>query len=80
MRQRSRVGGAGNGASDIGAIGSMNINGGAMALGHPILGDPLYADPESFAKAPRMTLHATHLDLEHPLTGETLVFDSPVPF
>ncbi len=51
-----------------------------MALGHPILGDPLYADPESFAKAPRMTLHATHLDLEHPLTGETLVFDSPVPF
>lgn len=51
-----------------------------MALGHPILGDPLYADPQSFAKAPRMTLHATHLDLEHPLTGEMLVFDSPVPF
>ena len=51
-----------------------------MALDHPILGDPLYADPESFARSPRMTLHAKHLDLEHPLTGEKLSFDSPVPF
>lgn len=51
-----------------------------MALGHPILGDPLYADPETFVRAPRMTLHATHLNLDHPLTGEALTFDSPVPF
>lgn len=51
-----------------------------MALGHPILGDPLYADPDTFVRTPRMTLHATHLDLVHPYTGEQLVFDSPVPF
>jgi tRNA pseudouridine32 synthase/23S rRNA pseudouridine746 synthase len=51
-----------------------------MALGHAILGDPLYADPETLSKAPRMLLHAKHLDLDHPLTGHTLVFDSPVPF
>ncbi len=51
-----------------------------MALGHAILGDPLYADPETLAKAPRMLLHAKHLDLDHPLTGDKLVFDSPVPF
>ena len=51
-----------------------------MALGHPILGDPLYADPHTFVRAPRMTLHAAHLDLDHPLTGAKLSFDSPVPF
>lgn len=51
-----------------------------MALGHPILGDPLYADPEVLIKSSRMTLHAKHLDLDHPLTGEKLSFDSEVPF
>lgn len=51
-----------------------------MALGHPILGDPLYADPEVLIKSSRMTLHAKHLDLDHPLTGEELSFDSEVPF
>ena len=51
-----------------------------MALGHAILGDPLYADPETLSKAPRMLLHAKHLDLDHPLTCQKLVFDSPVPF
>jgi len=51
-----------------------------MALGHAILGDPLYADPETLAKAPRMLLHAKHLDLDHPLTGQKLVFHAPVPF
>lgn len=51
-----------------------------MTIGHPILGDPLYADPETFAKALRMTLHAKYLALDHPLTGEALVFESAVPF
>lgn len=51
-----------------------------MALGHPILGDPLYAHPEAFSRAPRMYLHARHLSFEHPLTGEPMVFDSPTPF
>src|SRR5574343_141420 len=51
-----------------------------MALGHPILGDPLYAHPEALARAPRMYLHARHLSFTHPLTGEAMVFDSPTPF
>ena len=51
-----------------------------MALGHPILGDPLYADPETYVRSSRMTLHAKHLDLDHPLTGAKLSFDSAVPF
>lgn len=51
-----------------------------MALGHPILGDPLYADPEVLARAPRMYLHAKHLSFTHPLNGLPMVFDLPVPF
>ncbi len=51
-----------------------------MALGHPILGDPLYAPPEVYVMAPRMYLHARHLSFSHPLDGRPMVFDSPVPF
>jgi tRNA pseudouridine32 synthase/23S rRNA pseudouridine746 synthase len=51
-----------------------------MALGHPILGDPLYAHPEAFKRAPRMYLHARHLSFDHPLTGEPMVFDLSTPF
>ncbi|MFW9610606.1 MAG: RluA family pseudouridine synthase [Fluviibacter sp.] len=51
-----------------------------MALGHPILGDPLYADPETFVRAPRMCLHARHLRFDHPETSAPMVFDLPVPF
>ena len=50
------------------------------ALGHPILGDPLYADPVVLARAPRMYLHAKHLSFTHPITGLPMVFDLPVPF
>ncbi len=47
------------------------------ALGHPIVGDPLYAPPSA---APRMKLHATVLALPHPEDGRLLEFASPVPF
>lgn len=39
------------------------------ALGHPILGDALYADAETQAMAPRLLLHACALGLAHPATG-----------
>jgi tRNA pseudouridine32 synthase/23S rRNA pseudouridine746 synthase len=48
------------------------------AIGHPILGDELYAPAE--AAAPRLLLHATRLRLPHPLSGATLEFASPAPF
>jgi tRNA pseudouridine32 synthase/23S rRNA pseudouridine746 synthase len=51
-----------------------------QALGHPILGDPLYAPPEAFAAAPRLLLHAERLALFHPLTDQAMAFESPVPF
>lgn len=50
------------------------------ALGHPILGDMLYAPPEVQARAPRLLLHASELRFSHPATGEALVFASAPPF
>lgn len=51
-----------------------------LAIGHPILGDRLYAPPEVQERAPRLLLHATRLALAHPASGEPLVFESPAPF
>ena len=42
------------------------------AMGHPILGDALYADAATQAQAPRLLLHASELALVHPATGEAL--------
>lgn len=50
------------------------------ALGHPILGDPLYATQAVRAKSPRLLLHATALTLPHPATGVRQTFLSPAPF
>lgn len=51
-----------------------------QALGHPILGDALYAPPAVRAKADRLLLHADFLAFAHPLGGEQLSFSSPPPF
>jgi tRNA pseudouridine32 synthase/23S rRNA pseudouridine746 synthase len=45
------------------------------ALGHPIVGDPLYGEP-----AERMWLHATALALFHPVDGRPVEFFSLPPF
>ncbi|MDR2787290.1 MAG: RNA pseudouridine synthase [Candidatus Accumulibacter sp.] len=50
------------------------------AIGHPILGDPLYADGEVRNKADRLLLHAEWLSLTHPVTGKRLAFSSAAPF
>lgn len=49
-------------------------------LGHPILGDELYAPPEVVALAPRLMLHAEMLTITHPRTGEMMTFESLCPF
>ena len=51
------------------------------AMGHPILGDALYAPPAVRARAPRLLLHASRLRLPHP-AGDGRVLDcaSRVPF
>lgn len=51
-----------------------------QALGHPMLGDALYAPEAVQAKAPRLLLHACALGFVHPATGERLTFDSPSGF
>lgn len=50
------------------------------ALGHPILGDALYAPADIQALSARLLLHAKSLRFAHPATGEALVFESAVPF
>ena len=50
------------------------------ALGHPILGDGLYAPPGVAAAAPRLLLHACGLRLAHPLSGNAMEFSSMAPF
>jgi tRNA pseudouridine32 synthase / 23S rRNA pseudouridine746 synthase len=51
-----------------------------QALGHPILGDSLYAPPEVQARAARLLLHASILQLAHPASGDALAWSSEVPF
>lgn len=50
------------------------------ALGHPILGDQLYAPIVIQQRAPRLLLHACALELKHPATGETVAFYNAPPF
>ena len=49
------------------------------ALGHPILGDTLYAEGAARAH-PRLMLHAERLGLRHPDGGSPVSFDAPCPF
>lgn len=50
------------------------------AVGHPILGDALYADAAAHVRAPRLLLHAARLAFQHPGTGQWLEASSPLPF
>jgi len=50
------------------------------SLGHPILGDNLYADPHSLKLSKRLLLHAKTLSFTHPITEELLSFDCPANF
>lgn len=50
------------------------------SLGHPILGDNLYADPIALNQSKRLLLHATSLSFKHPTSGEQLTFNVPASF
>jgi len=45
------------------------------AIGHPIVGDPIYGSPGE-----RLMLHAQSLKLYHPATGEPIRLECPAPF
>ena len=51
-----------------------------QAIGHPILGDALYAEEAAQARTSRLLLHAEMLSLVHPANGDELRIDSPPPF
>ena len=51
-----------------------------QAIGHPIEGDALYAPPDTAAMQERLMLHATGIELRHPLTGAPLSLISAAPF
>lgn len=55
-------------------------------LGHPLIGDPVYGRERKGFKSiletlgfKRQALHAKRLGFIHPVTGEALSFDSPLP-
>lgn len=51
-----------------------------LSIGHPILGDRLYAHPAALAAASRLQLHAAELGFTHPSSGQALHFHSPAEF
>lgn len=51
-----------------------------LAIGHPILGCPLYAPPAAQTAADRLLLHACRLAFTHPANGERLAFEAAAPF
>jgi tRNA pseudouridine32 synthase/23S rRNA pseudouridine746 synthase len=50
------------------------------ALGHPILGDAMYAPEAAQAAAPRLLLHAAALQITHPASGVSMSFESAPQF
>lgn len=53
-------------------------------IGHPVLGDTTYGGkrahpPPPWPRAPRIMLHARHLRIRHPQTGDLLELEAPYP-
>ena len=49
------------------------------AIGHAVVGDDRYHGVRQSVPSPRPFLHAEHLAFDHPVSGERLGFDSPMP-
>ena len=49
------------------------------AIGHPLLGDFLYAPIDIYYASPRLQLHAEYLGIYHPTTGKPMLFHAPCP-
>ncbi|MDO9362258.1 MAG: RluA family pseudouridine synthase, partial [Sphingopyxis sp.] len=55
-------------------------------IGHPLVGDPVYgrarkplSDVLKARNFVRQALHAAHLGFIHPMTGDSIALDSPIP-
>ncbi len=51
-----------------------------LELGHPILGDTLYAPNKVIQQSSRLLLHATWIEFNHPTTGQKVEFDCKEKF
>ncbi len=51
-----------------------------QGIGHPILGDTLYGCDRTQALSERLLLHASAIELEHPISRQIMRFDSPPGF
>jgi 23S rRNA pseudouridine1911/1915/1917 synthase len=49
------------------------------SIGHAVVGDAQYGGARQSLPMDRPFLHAEHLGLDHPVTGEALAFTSPLP-
>jgi 23S rRNA pseudouridine1911/1915/1917 synthase len=49
------------------------------AIDHPVVGDAAYRGDRPSLRPGRPFLHAHRLELDHPVTGERLTFDDPLP-
>lgn len=49
------------------------------SIGHPVVGDAVYGGSRGGIAAPRPMLHAHLLAFVHPVSGETMRFESPLP-
>jgi len=49
-------------------------------IGHPLVGESVYAFRKDYKlKFRRVALHAKRIEFNHPVTGERIIFDSPMP-
>ena len=51
-----------------------------LEIGHPIIGDTLYAEGEALAAADRLLLHSTTFSFTHPITGQAIESRCEPPF
>ena len=49
-------------------------------INHPMLGCDLYGTEDTQAMAPRLLLHASELQFDHPVTGQRMIISCPCPF
>jgi len=49
------------------------------SIGHPVVGDTVYGRRRTRLPVPRQFLHAQRLGFTHPLTGQPLEFEAPLP-
>lgn len=49
------------------------------SVGHPVVGDPTYGATHPTVSPPRVFLHAREVSFSHPLSGEPLQVEAPLP-